>query len=543
MKKRRACAWVLTFLMAISLMIGSAGLKARAQGTGATVTFNITNNSSFQNGNDVFYKLYNGTTWDGGWTNASNGSNIDISGAAKIKLVIRPADTSAVSATVTESNNKLSGFNSTQLADTTDGQEFDLESDTSYELNITFANGGAQDPSPITNPENITVNVTYPNSDDSTWMEEIQIDGHRVQNGSVTVDQAATHEIKLICSFGKTFKSITINGTAMSLSIPSDQATFIVTDAIVYSIEISLGSQGAPRTIAWDNEGSLGSDAKVEHGKVQIIAASGVTDMTEDSARGGLYSIEPGTIVTIKLIPDYGYQLKSTDLNGATVAAGAEVSTFTFEMPDTNLHLAALFKKTEDKIDCGNSKLVSKASIGNGANAASSGNLSLTVKDNANYNTNALSVVSGTGVSKVASVDITLDNIVGKGDGTYWESNITKFQNDIIVSLTLDAGALSEGQTYSVVRDHNGTLTELAVTYDAATGTLSFPSNQFSTYTIVRKNTTAINNNTSQNGSRADVKDNVPKTGNDYPVEMWFALALVSGTALLAVSRRRCVKG
>ena len=58
MKKRRACAWVLTFLMAISLMMGSAGLKVRAQGTGATVTFNITNNSSFQNGNDVFYKLY-----------------------------------------------------------------------------------------------------------------------------------------------------------------------------------------------------------------------------------------------------------------------------------------------------------------------------------------------------------------------------------------------------------------------------------------------------------------------------------------------------
>ena len=281
----------------------------------------------------------------------------------------------------------------------------------------------------------------------------------------------------------------------------------------------------------------------VEHGKVQIIAVSGITDRTGDPALGGFYEIVPGTIVTIKLIPDYGYQLKSTDLNGATVAAGAETSTFTFVMPDTNLHLAALFEKTEDKIDCADSKLVSKASIGNGANAASSGNLSLTVEDNANYNTNALSAVSGTGVSKVASVDITLDNIVGKGDGTYWESNITEFQKDITVSLTLDAGALEAGQTYSVVRDHNGTLTELSATYDVATGTLSFPSNQFSTYTIVKKNAPAATNSTPQNnGGVVMVKDNVPKTGNDDFTEMWFALAVISGIGLFVVSRKKCVK-
>lgn len=542
MKMRRACAWALMFLMVFSLVMGSVSLEARAQGTGTTMKFNITNNTSFANGNVVSYKLYNGTTstWDGEWTPASNGNSVDIADATKIKLVVQPADAGEVSATVTETSGNLSGFDPTQLANGTDGQEFDLAADTSYELNITFASaGGGPAPGPITNPETIAVNVTG----DSSSMEDVYIDGFRVQNGTVTVERADNHVIKLQCMFGKTFDAITINGTPMTLNGFTDQHEFAVADATTYNIVVSIGSQGAARTIAWDNEGSLGSDAKVEHGKVQIIAASGMTDMTEDPALGGLYAITPGTIVTIKLIPDYGYQLKSTDLNGATVAAGAEVSTFTFVMPDTNLHLAALFEKTEDKIDCADSKLVSKASIGNGANAASSGNLSLTVEDNANYNTNAISVVSGTGVSKVASVDITLDNIVGKGDGTYWESNITEFQKDITVSLTLDAGSLEAGQTYSVVRDHNGTLTELSATYDAATGTLTFPSNQFSTYTIVKKDGTATGNVASQNGSGANVKDNVPKTGNDHLAEMWFALALVSGAGLLVVSRRKCVKG
>lgn len=538
MKMRRACAWALMFLMVFSLVMGSVSLEARANGMGTTMRFNITNTSGFANGNMVSYKLYNGSSWDGGWINASNGNNVDISGATKIKLVVEPADANQVSVTVTETNGNLSGFDSTELANTMEGQEFDLADGTSYELNITFASGGST-PGPITTPEDITVNVTG----DSTSMEDVYIDGYRVQNGTVTVESAGSHVIRLQCQYGYTFHAITINGTSMTLNGFTDQHEFVVADATTYNIVVSIGSQGAVRTIAWDSEGSLGSDAKVEHGKVQIIAASGITDRTGDPALGGFYEIVPGTIVTIKLIPDYGYQLKSTDLNGATVAAGAEVSTFTFVMPDTNLHLAALFEKTEDKIDCADSKLVSKASIGNGANAASSGNLSLTVEDNANYNTNALSAVSGTGVSKVASVDITLDNIVGKGDGTYWESNITEFQKDITVSLTLDAGALEAGQTYSVVRDHNGTLTELSATYDAATGTLTFPSNQFSTYTIVKKDGTATGNGASQNGSGANVKDNVPKTGNDHLAEMWFALALVSGAGLLAVSRKKCVKG
>lgn len=525
----RKMAWILSILMVFSLLAGNPQLEVRAQGVGTTFKVNITNNSSFSNGNMVWYKF----TEAEGWQQASDGAQIDIESASQIIIYVETVDAS-VAATVTESSSALTVNDAEIFASS--GQTFSLASDTSYELNVTFTSnsGGTNPPQNIQNPEEITVNLTFPNSADESWMEGVSIDGSRVSNGKVTVEQASTHLITIQCVFGKTLGSIKINGEAMTLSSEMDTATFMRTDATVYNIEITLGS-GGTRTIAWDNEGSLGSDAKVEHGKVEIVAVAGITDMTQNAANGGLYAVQPGTLVTIRLIPDYGYQLKSTDLNGATVAAGSEVSTFTFAMPDTNLHLAALFEKTEDKIDCAGSAVVSGASIANGGNAASSGNLSLTVEDNTDYNTDVTGVVSGTGVTKVASLDLTLDNIVGKGDGTYWEKNVTEFTNDINVGLTLDAGALGDGETYGVVRDHNGVLTELPATYDAATGVLTFPTNQFSTYTIVKKNaatgnTDTTSNNTSsgsaQGGSNSLLS---PQTGERANVVLWILLALVSG--------------
>lgn len=536
----RKMAWILSILMVFSLLAGNPQLEVRAQGTGTTFKVNITNNSNFQNGNMVFYKFEEAE----GWQQASDGVSIDIADKLQIIIYVERADAGEVAATVTESSGALTVNNDEIFASS--GQTFSLSSDTSYELNITFTNnsGGTNPPQNIQNPEEITVNLTFPNSADESWMEGVSIDGSRVSNGKVTVEQASTHLITIQCVFGKTLGSIKINGEAMTLSSEMDTATFMRTDATVYNIEITLGS-GGTRTIAWDNEGSLGSDAKVEHGKVEIVAVAGITDMTQDAANGGLYAVQPGTPVTIRLIPDYGYQLKSTDLNGATVAAGSEVSTFTFAMPDTNLHLAALFEKTEDKIDCAGSAVVSGASIANGGNAASSGNLSLTVEDNTGYNTDVTGVVSGTGVTKVASLDLTLDNIVGKGDGTYWEKNVTEFTNDINVGLTLDAGALGAGETYGVVRDHNGVLTELPATYDAATGVLTFPTNQFSTYTIVKKNaatgnTDATSNNTSSGSAQTTTNSSnsliSPQTGERVNVVLWILLALVSGGVALGVT-------
>lgn len=240
-------------------------------------------------------------------------------------------------------------------------------------------------------------------------------------------------------------------------------------------------------------------DAYVANGKVEVVSIQrggqeiynasmgNVENVVKITGEDGWVALKKGDDVVLKLIPDYGYQLKSVDLNGCTaIPVDSSVSTFKIENIQTNLHFKGVFEKSEDMINTAGSSLVKNAGIANGNHAASSGNLSLTVADNKSYSKDVTSIISGD-AKKVAALDLTLDQVVSKGNGSSWTNAITSFAQDINVSLSIDGSMLKEGESFGVVRDHNGTLTELNAVYDTKTGTLTFPTNQFSTYTIVKK--------------------------------------------------------
>lgn len=231
------------------------------------------------------------------------------------------------------------------------------------------------------------------------------------------------------------------------------------------------------------NEEGLPNYGIVEEGKLP----NGLSGLSQT---GGTIWAENGDEVTLLLVPTYGYQLGSANINGQQAAPQEEVSTFKITL-EGNLHFGGVFVKSDDKTDVTQAEGVSAVTIANGENAAASGNLSLTVADNASYTTDVTaSVQTGANetVEKVASLDLTLENIVSKGaENDYWRNNVTSFENDITVGLKLDDVTLAEGESLTVVRDHEGTLTELDTVYNAATKTMSFHTNQFSTYTIVKK--------------------------------------------------------
>ncbi len=247
-------------------------------------------------------------------------------------------------------------------------------------------------------------------------------------------------------------------------------------------------------TITWAyDDVRYGKDAYLEHGTAEIIAVNGtpVAQLPKDpdnfaanagNKDGGHFAADPGAKITIKLTPDYGYQLSGVQLNGgATLEAQKEVSTFTFTMPDTNVHFKGIFTKSEDAVvTTGNT--VKNAAIANGANATNSGNLELKVSDNTNYNTAAATTLVSDAVAAEA-VDLSLNQVVSKGNGTNWETGITEFENPITLSLALKD--YDANYDYTVVRNHNGKLTALDTT--AINGTVSFATNQFSTYVIVKK--------------------------------------------------------
>lgn len=252
------------------------------------------------------------------------------------------------------------------------------------------------------------------------------------------------------------------------------------------------------RTITWAyDRQTYGEDAYLEHGKAQVVAVEGVDDLynipfasNPGDEKGGHIAVEAGKQVTVRLTPDYGYQLTGVTLNGGvTLAPQAEVSTFTFTMPDTNVHFKGIFKQTQDEINTSGTKVFS-ASVENGANAAPSGNLRLTVEDSDANTTNALAQVEN--AVSAEAVNLTLDQIVSKGDGTNWENPVTQFGQPVKMNLKVVDYDTAAG--YAVVREHDGNLTNLPTSV-SEDGTLTFETNQFSTYFIVKTAKKADNGN------------------------------------------------
>ena len=252
------------------------------------------------------------------------------------------------------------------------------------------------------------------------------------------------------------------------------------------------------RTITWAyDRQTYGEDAYLEHGKAQVVAVEGVYDLysipfanNPGDEKGGHIAVEAGKQVTVRLTPDYGYQLKGVSLNGGvTLEPQDEVSTFTFTMPDTNVHFKGIFTQTQDEIKTSGTK-VSSASVENGANAAPSGNLRLTVEDSDANTTNALAQVEN--AVSAEAVNLTLDQIVSKGNGTNWENPVTQFGQPVKMNLKVADYDTAAG--YEVVREHNGNLTKLTTSV-SEDGTLTFETNQFSTYFIVKTAKKADNGN------------------------------------------------
>ena len=311
-------------------------------------------------------------------------------------------------------------------------------------------------------------------------------------------------------------------------------------------------------TITWGYDSkTYGEDAYLEHGTARIIQINDAVPNTNDpygnnagNNSGGNLVVQPGDKVTVELKPDYGYQLKGVSLNGMSLAAAKDVSTFTFTMPNTQIHFKGIFEKAEDTVDTSAAKEVTSASISNGANAAGSGNLQLTVADSTGYDMTAAQQKVAGAISAQA-VELNLNQIVAKGDGTNWETKITEFTNPI--TLSLEINNYDANYDYVVVRDHNGTTTALPT--KVIDGKVTFETNQFSTYVIVKKEKTTAGTSTG-GSSHEDSKGNddnssdvqpattqavtqeldvVPKTGEDITAYVMEIMLLFGGILLITM--------
>ena len=315
-----------------------------------------------------------------------------------------------------------------------------------------------------------------------------------------------------------------------------------LTQKRTYSIQIDKNVL----TVSWAyDEKTYGEDAWLEHGCAQITAIEGVNDFHDipfannpGDEKGGHIAVETGRKVTIKLIPDYGWQVAGLTLNGGEKLTPDDdnVSTFTFVMGDSNIHLKGLFEKASDEIKIDKGNTVKSVSISNGENAAASGNLALTVSDNASYDSQKEQAVAE-GAVYVSAVDFTLQQLVSKGNGSAWVSDVTEFEKPVTLNVSID--------DYIVIRNHNGEITKLDTT--ANEGTISFETNRFSTYVILKKEKSGAgqdSSDTAESGVDAgmgEIKNSMtdsPVTGYDDMAGLYVCLMFMSVLVSSAVLKK-----
>lgn len=515
---------LLSITIACSLLLGGFHNGINAQGEGTTFTVNIADDTGLEN--KVQYHFGDADNW----LNVSHATPIDISGQTDITVRLTKSEGVKAQATSTSWSDCMG-------TDSTNGQRFDLQDGESYTLNVNFTNdagggnpGSGGNPPIINNPIDITVNIAEGLDYLDTQGSCIKIDEIEVVNNHVTVEKGATHVISILPQFGYAINA-EINGTKVTGTESEGWCSYTVEEADTYTIKISKAGSSV-NTVTWALDDKFGEDGKVSNGTVKIISATlpdgsnGILNMDAQDENGGLVAIIPGSTVKVEIKPDYGYQFVAGSLNGNTVTAGTDVSTFTFTMPSTNLHLSALFTKTDDIINV-DSTQVASGSISNGGNIVDSGNLKLEIKDLAQNEIqeidNSMKQTAGDDEIKLY-LDMNLFSVINKGTQTdVWENKLTDLSGDLTVSLNLDESLRDIDGTFYVIRSHDeadGTksYTKIKAIYNKEAGTVTFATNKFSTYALVLE----------KDAVSSSVGVNVPKTGDNSNVTLWIGVLAIS---------------
>lgn len=138
------------------------------------------------------------------------------------------------------------------------------------------------------------------------------------------------------------------------------------------------------------------------------------------------------------------------------------------------------------------------------------------------------------------NVGMILDVSLFKKIGDQEAQKITNTNGMTKISVLVPEELRKSGRMYEIIRVHNGVSTVILPAYDAETYTLTFETDQFSTYAIVYKDNTQTKveeapvnpvTNKTQNAQVTN-KSNAPATGDSFDPIMLF---VIMGGALLAI--------
>ena len=384
--------------------------------------------------------------------------------------------------------------------------------------------------------------------------------------------------IQIQLAFGS-IGTVTVNGKPINLPEGTeDRVEFTVAPASAYKIEVTKRLTVMKRVIIWEsdnaNNTSLKENELLKHGSIAIIGikdADGTPVELKDidqSASHGYGSIVPGSEITLRVAPEYGYQLDSITINGQSLTPSADTSTYTYTMPDANVHICGIFTKKEDQTELKTDK-VKNALIQLAENEITSGNSRLTIKDAVLTQQQQEAFEKAAGDYQIVGYfDIKLAQILYKNSAAdLWVNDIAALKNPAKVSLQFGTDMEVEGNDLIVIHENSdGTYEVIPASFDSATKTVMFQTKGFSNYAVAykksetttedstketttesttedpSKTTTKDTTEATTSGTTEATKDAVtasPKTGDDMNLPVLCVLMLVSGMGCLYAGKKR----
>lgn len=482
---------ILSFMMSMAMMIGMIAIDfpitaqaaekvtksftlklSVAEGTTVPQNYNVEYKVVAEDGSSVsrpegYYGDYSGVL-----SGSENGSEV----SKTISLDVD--DDKYIEIKVTSAGNDIfiNGANETSAWST--GQRIAVSALASeYRFQLKEASQGPNPP-PAGNQQSVDLTVSWTGD-----FGEIKVGGTSVNlnNSSqhfdtVNCQQDDTILITIQANFTEVYSSIKINEEEkLSEGETKDYYEFsIQKDCTSLSIVVEKGVS-TQHTIIWRYDNQQGDDAMVEHGRVEMVNGFA-------SGGDGHYLVNDDADVTIKLIPDYGYQVVGAKINGdVDLAANSNTNEFTFKMPPTNVHFKGIFTKTDDIVSV-NAQGVRGASLTNGNAVAGSGGTAKMTIETSNSPADTSAIVGVDNSKAVQAVDIQMTQLFYKNKADdLWTQEQHELSSSAEVKLVVDQSAAG----YAVLREHNGQVDEIPAYYDEATGTVTFASDKYSVFTLV----------------------------------------------------------
>lgn len=203
----------------------------------------------------------------------------------------------------------------------------------------------------------------------------------------------------------------------------------------------------------------------------------------------GSLVVPEGATCTMKITPDYGYQVTSFGINGGEFVTGDAISVFEFPIHKGNFHLMAQVTPVDDVVDAVSTK-VKSGTIAIGQNEIDSGTVILSVDDANPTDAKTSKFEETAGDYTIDSyLDISLDQVFYKGTAeNVWTNEIHELNQEATIELELEEDLdnksiivihnVGDGDEYEVIEIEG---------YNPETKTVTFKADSFSGYAIAVK--------------------------------------------------------